>query len=62
MAENAQTCIGCGHRLDESKWMTINGDSYHYDCWGRRGKPVPRARPETSTVQVPPSGGQATAS
>jgi hypothetical protein len=61
MAESAKTCVECGRPLEMCSGMTINGDAYHYDCWDRRGRPVPQVRPATTADQAHPSGGSNTA-
>jgi len=45
MAESAKTCVECGRALEMSLGMIINGRTYHFECWDKRGRPIPQARP-----------------
>jgi hypothetical protein len=45
MAESAKTCVECGRSLEMSLGMTINGRTYHLECWDMRGRRIPQAAP-----------------
>ena len=44
MAETMKQCAECGRPLVISFGVTINGQTYHYRCWDRRGRPIPARR------------------
>jgi|SwirhirootsSR2_FD_contig_31_14605300_length_904_multi_3_in_0_out_0_2 hypothetical protein len=61
MAESVKQCAECGRPLEMSLGMTINGQTYHYQCWDRRGRPIPKARRATVPDLAHQSGDSDTA-
>jgi hypothetical protein len=59
MAESVKLCVECGREI--SLGVMINGQTYHYPCWDKRGRLITYARPTARPDQVRPSGGSDTA-
>jgi hypothetical protein len=57
MDDSVKQCAECGRPLEMSLGMTINGHTYHYRCWDKRGTLIPYARPTARPDQVRPGGG-----